>query len=1110
LDNTAGTRGIFRNNAAYDLRLGGGTVYSDGAYISLSGGTRGGGTAITKGRVEIFSGGSNYSAQADITGDIVIGAQWNGGTSNILVLDSSTNNATFAGTVGLSSNKSVNWPGGSIRAEGSTLKLTATTLIDLQEDTQIQGGLDIKQTSDSDGLQIFGYDDRATYSGNLYIDGSGNFQIRQTHGAGSGYMQIHAENYLELGASSLIYTQANFRIYDAGTLSFGSGGDYKIKYNSVADNLIIHTDDNKGITIDNAGNVTFTEDVIVAGKVTAQEFHTEFVSASILYESGSTKFGDTSDDTHKFTGSLYIDEGDIHLDSGRYIKFYGNTSNNHSIGSVDANGTNSDDIRINSYHNVFVDLDSNNNNTDTTTFFQISQHSAASTLNTPFFKVRADGRVGINEDSPDSVLHVNTGTGTGNANTVLIDRAGSSDYSGISFATAGTIDWSIGQNSAGNFELFEDGLDAKTRITVKVDGNVGIGATSPADKLHIQGGNLRLENGATSTTQLIPGGGGNSTLTFKGGNYNHNIYYETSWNDFRYARLKASYNTSDSSFYLYKSDSSGGTAATTTISTGDSTFAGNVGIGTTSPASKFEVYGGNSGVNDVDRYVRFKASNGEKRFDFHIGGTGNASRLDMYSSDGTSRNVQIASGGASYLNGGNVGIGTTSPAAGLQVALGGTTIPVAGASTASAVFGNSTSDDNYGLAVGANSSGVGYISSQRTDGTSTTYNLAIQPNGGNVGIGTDNPGQKLQVAGSIYANGGSMFIDSGQRLKWGNSNQWIEGTNNTSLEFSGGGGGTQMILNSTGNVGIGTTSPLSKFQVNGQASVLGNGFYGLAYLGGTNALSSYDTANKIVMSSNGSTDGLYTGGLHLTRRGLTQQGHYGSGIRGISVGTVLQDNALELYTSTNTQQNATRLKITSTGNVGIGTTSPGFKLEVESTSVSVARFKSTGTKAIIYLSEADEGGLISTEANRLCFGSAAGVSAANINYHMGTERLGIGTASPTAKLDIEGDLQVKGVNISNQENLDVDTGTETIATVAKATYDAAFFDFVIKNGTNLRAGTVFAIHDGTNVEFTETSTNDLGDTSDVTLSVDISGTDMRLRATTTTDNWIIKSLVRTI
>jgi hypothetical protein len=44
----------------------------------------------------------------------------------------------------------------------------------------------------------------------------------------------------------------------------------------------------------------------VTGKITAQEFHTTFVSSSILYKSGSTKFGDTLDDRHLVTGSLNI------------------------------------------------------------------------------------------------------------------------------------------------------------------------------------------------------------------------------------------------------------------------------------------------------------------------------------------------------------------------------------------------------------------------------------------------------------------------------------------------------------------------------------------------------------------------------------------------------------------------------------------------------------------------------------------------------------------------------------------------------------------------------------------------------------------------------------
>ena len=52
------------------------------------------------------------------------------------------------------------------------------------------------------------------------------------------------------------------------------------------------------------GDFTVNGNATIGGTVTAQEFHTEFVSASIIFESGSTRFGDTIDDTHNFTGSL--------------------------------------------------------------------------------------------------------------------------------------------------------------------------------------------------------------------------------------------------------------------------------------------------------------------------------------------------------------------------------------------------------------------------------------------------------------------------------------------------------------------------------------------------------------------------------------------------------------------------------------------------------------------------------------------------------------------------------------------------------------------------------------------------------------------------------------
>lgn len=54
------------------------------------------------------------------------------------------------------------------------------------------------------------------------------------------------------------------------------------------------------------GNSVITGNLTVGGRITAEEFHTEFVSASIIYQSGSTKFGNSLDDVHQFTGSLNI------------------------------------------------------------------------------------------------------------------------------------------------------------------------------------------------------------------------------------------------------------------------------------------------------------------------------------------------------------------------------------------------------------------------------------------------------------------------------------------------------------------------------------------------------------------------------------------------------------------------------------------------------------------------------------------------------------------------------------------------------------------------------------------------------------------------------------
>lgn len=60
-----------------------------------------------------------------------------------------------------------------------------------------------------------------------------------------------------------------------------------------------------GGIVSSSAQFTANDDVTF-GKVTATEFHTSFVSSSILYQSGSTKFGDTQDDVHTFTGSVDV------------------------------------------------------------------------------------------------------------------------------------------------------------------------------------------------------------------------------------------------------------------------------------------------------------------------------------------------------------------------------------------------------------------------------------------------------------------------------------------------------------------------------------------------------------------------------------------------------------------------------------------------------------------------------------------------------------------------------------------------------------------------------------------------------------------------------------
>jgi len=277
---------------------------------------------------------------------------------------------------------------------------------------------------------------------------------------------------------------------------------------------------------------------------------------------------------------------------------------------------------------------------------------------------------------------------------------------------------------------------------------------------------------------------------------------------------------------------------------------------------------------------------------------------------------------------------------------------------------------------------------------------------GNVAIGGTTANRDLQVNGdgvirlnNASGDTGIDFNSSDMQIRYRGASDLLQ------IYSYGTSSNIVTIKKSDGNVGIGTTSPQSKLHtvqtLDTVSNTLANGNYGLVVAG--------DVAGV-------ATD---TVGIHLAAKSVS-----GTPTRGASILAEVQSTGnnhdLIFATSAVSAAPAERMRITDTGNVGIGTNSPTQKLHIAEGNVLITKTNGPGT---IYLrdSRASYNAQISQRSDgRISLATRAGTYGSNGSIEiLDSGNVGIGTASPAEKLEISGGkLLVSGGQIRSGSYLE--------------------------------------------------------------------------------------------
>ena len=655
------------------------------------------------------------------------------------------------------------------------------------------------------------------------------------------------------------------------------------------------------------------------------------------------------------------------------------------------------------------------------------------------------------------------------------------------------------------------------KFLVQTGGNVGINTTSPEEKLHIAGSTL-ISNNEFYKVEKTDG-------------TNYKIAGLTNGNVIQIGAIDY---TSAGTIFAGGDNigiTTGGAAGTTRIKIDSS---GNVGIGTTTPLNKLTVSEatGQHGIelapgtlSYLQCYDRATSTYGNMTIDakYLAFGLNNGAEKIRFTADG------------------DVGIGTTSPVfystgwgkvLGIKAASGYAVTQIAGSNGNGAEIDLGDASIRHAAIASLPGSNLGFYTNSTNSGDSVTERMRIL-SGGNVGIGTTSPGAKLDVNGATYVRNVIYgYAGAGNQyggLSWAGTDEgflFLKDSNVTKVLIA---SNADSYFNG-GDVGIGSSNVDSKFKV--ELNPSGTVLAGLRIGYNSSSANYFDGDTQYFRNGAGTTERMRitsAGDINILNATATDSKSIGitnaAGTTGWTFGNGVLSNTHQFVIYDNTA-GSSRMLIDSSGKVGIGNTSPSAKLTIDnsiSTSYSTTGYAATPANSMLYLNNTNGGSNTASLINFrtgsgdgvLGFVEGGGTNDADFVIQTdggsnGIERfritnagnVGIGTTSPSEKLQIVGNTYISGVG--NQLLFDTTgaLGSNKIKTIndyeTVIATDRGSAGFAVIGNSNIRLGfgtnytnaeTDLYINTSGNVGIGETSPNGKLHIKDgLTCSIDIENT----------------------